>query len=195
MAAMETKRLALLGLLVVTLIILIFIFFQSTGSERIKKASTVSLPESGGLKVNSQQTKSTKLFFLSEEDSMLHSEEREIVDSPSLVNQAKQVIEELLKGSQNNAVSPFPPETKLREIYFTEEGIAYVDFSKEIQERHPSGSMAEIATVYSVVNSLTYNFKSIKRVFILIDGGEKETLGGHIDLSRPLLPYYDLIAN
>jgi hypothetical protein len=52
-----------------------------------------------------------------------------------------------------------------------------------------------MGTVFAVVNTLTYNFKSIKRVFILIDGSEKETLAGHIDLSRPLLPRYDLVSN
>ena len=72
--------------------------------------------------------------------------------------------------------------------------MAYVDFSKEIQEKHLRGSSAEMATVFSIVNSLAYNFKSIKKVFILIDGVEKETLGGHISLSHPFLPQYDLVA-
>jgi hypothetical protein len=31
-------------------------------------------------------------------------------------------------------------------------------------------------------------------VGILVDGGERETLGGHIDLSRPLVPQYALVA-
>jgi spore germination protein GerM len=76
----------------------------------------------------------------------------------------------------------------------TRSGVAYVDFSKDIVEKHLSGSSAEISTIYSVVNSLAYNFDSIKRVFILIEGREKETLGGHISLSKAFLPLYDLIA-
>ncbi len=73
--------------------------------------------------------------------------------------------------------------------------MAYVDFSEEIVEKHLSGSSAEISTIFSVVNSLAYNFDAIEKVFILIEGQERETLGGHINLSRPFLPLYDLIAN
>jgi spore germination protein GerM len=134
------------------------------------------------------------LFFLSEKDTYLHSEKREIDADVSLVRQAKLAVEELLKGSQLGYISPFPPQTKLRELHVTRSGVAYVDFSKDIVEKHLSGSSAEISTIYSVVNSLAYNFDSIKRVFILIEGREKETLGGHISLSKPFLPLYDLIA-
>jgi hypothetical protein len=72
--------------------------------------------------------------------------------------------------------------------------MAYVDFSKEIQDKSLSGSEAEMAAVYSIVNSLTYNFKSIKKVLILVDGEEAETLAGHINLSKPFAPDYSLIA-
>jgi hypothetical protein len=51
-----------------------------------------------------------------------------------------------------------------------------------------------MSTIYSVVNSLSYNLKPIKKVFILIDGGEKKTLGGHIDLTSPFQPIYDIVA-
>jgi hypothetical protein len=47
--------------------------------------------------------------------------------------------------------------------------------------------MMELASIYSVVNSLTQNVSGINRVQILIEGAEAETLAGHIDLSRPLV--------
>jgi hypothetical protein len=37
----------------------------------------------------------------------------------------------------------------------------------------------EQATVYSIVNSLTYNLPEIRQVKILIGGAEVETLAGH----------------
>ena len=46
--------------------------------------------------------------------------------------------------------------------------------------------MNELATVYSVVDSLTYNLPEIKEVKILIGGVEKETLAGHCLLLLPL---------
>lgn len=192
---MDTKRLVLLGVIVATVIILAVVFFRSGGEEKIKQVP-VEPPKDEAMSTEKLPPKKTiTLFFLSEDDDFLHPEEREILDNPSVAHLASITIEELLKGSRNGSPSSFPEETKLRELFVTREGIAYVDFSGEISDRHISGSSAEIHTVFAVVNSLTYNFKSIKRVFILIEGIERETLAGHIDLSRPLLPRYDLIAN
>lgn len=191
---MGKKRVATLGFLFVVLMILVVVFFLSGIKEKIIPSAPTSPPEVEPLPVQPGQTRSVVLFFLSEEDTLLHPEQREIPADLSVVRQAKQTIEELIKGSRKGYISPFPPEAKLRELYVTEEGVAYVDFSKDIVEKHLSGSSAEISTIFSVVNSLAYNFDDIEKVFILIEGREKETLGGHINLSRPFLPLYDLIA-
>lgn len=191
---MSGKKLALLAFLFILLIVLAVYFFRGGGKEKIKQSLTTPVQELEALSKKPKEMKKIALFFLSEEDTYLHREERDISAGSSIVHQAKQTIEELIKGSQKGYLSPFPPETKLRELFVTEEGVAYVDFSKDILEKHLSGSSAEISTIFSIVNSLTYNFRSIKKVFILIDGGEKDTLGGHINLSRPFLPQYDLIA-
>jgi spore germination protein GerM len=191
---MDRKRLTILGFLFVFLVVLVFIFFKTGVREKIRPSPLVPTPESMELPGKPGARIEIVLFFLSEKDTYLHSEKREIDADVSLVRQAKLAVEELLKGSQLGYISPFPPQTKLRELHVTRSGVAYVDFSKDIVEKHLSGSSAEISTIYSVVNSLAYNFDSIKRVFILIEGREKETLGGHISLSKPFLPLYDLIA-
>lgn len=191
---METKRILILGPLFILLVVLVVLFFRSGGEEKIKPSAEFTSPELELLSKKPGETRKIILFFPSEEDSLLHKEEREMLADASLVQEAKQTIEELLNGSKNGYLSPFPQETKLRELFVTKEGVAYVDFSREIQEKHLSGSSSEMATVFSIVNSLAYNFNSIKKVFILIDGGEKETLGGHINLLRPFLPQYDLVA-
>jgi germination protein M len=192
---MDAKKMTTLGALVVVLLILAVVFFRSGGEEKIRHALDEPPQETDSISEEPLQTRSITLYFLSENDNNLHSEKREILDHSSIVHQAIQSIDELLKGSQNGLLSPLPEGTKLREFFLTKRGVAYVDFSGEIREEHLSGSSAEMGTVFAVVNTLTYNFKSIKRVFILIDGSEKETLAGHIDLSRPLLPRYDLVSN
>lgn len=191
---MELKKIILLGVLFIILIVMSLIFFLSDGEEEIipaqkLAASSLEPQESGQI-----ETEIVSLFFLSEEDGLLHPEEREIIVSPSLHIKARMIIEELINGSQNGLISPFPPETELREFFLSTEGTAYVDFSRSFQVDHPSGASAEIATVYSVVNTLIFNIDTIKKVFILIDGGEKETLSGHIDLTRPFVPKFDLIV-
>ncbi len=191
---METKKYVILGALFAALIILIVLLFTG-GIEKKTKLSLPSIPESETSSEVIPESKTITLFFLSEEDGLLHGEEREILSNSSLIFEIKQTIEKLLVGSDNGYISPFPPESRLREIFMTEEGIVYVDFSREIQFEHLSGTTAEISTVYSVVNSLAFNFKSVKKVFILVDGNEKETLKGHVDISRPLVPMYNLISN
>ncbi len=191
---MDTKKYVTLGAFFAAFVFLIVLLFTG-GIEKKKKLPLPSIPDT---EISSEVTPEPKiitLFFLSEIDGLLHGEEREILSNSSLIFEIKQTIEELLVGSDNGHLSPFPPESRLREVFITEEGIVYVDFSKEIQDEHLSGATAEISTVYSVVNSLAFNFESIKKVFILVDGNEKETLKGHVDISRPLVPMYNLISN
>lgn len=192
---MDAKRIVTLGALVVVLLVLTVIFFRNGGEEKIRHSLDEPPQETGNISEEPSQTRAITLYFLSEDDNFLHPEKREILDHASMDHQAIQSIEELLKGSQNGLLSPLPAGTELREFFITKRGVAYVDFSGEIRDEHLSGTSAEMATVFAVVNTLTYNFKSIKKVFILIDGIEKETLAGHIDLSRPLLPRYDLVSN
>lgn len=191
---MNTKKTITLAALSLLLVVLMLLFFLGGKDREID--SELSLAEEAselGLE-EERETQTISLFFLSHHDRRLHPEEREIYADIPLVKQVQQTLEELIRGSLNGGVSPLPEDTRLREVFLTRRGIAYVDFSRDIQDKHPSGSAAEMATVYAIVNSLTHNFKAIRRVFILVDGGERETLCGHIDLSRPILPRYDLIA-
>jgi spore germination protein GerM len=183
---------SLFGLSVIVVIVLAVVLFRGESGEKIKAALEVSPVESEAEPVPPGKTRTVTLFFLSEEDSLLHAEEREILADSSLTGEAEQVVEELIKGSEKGLVNPLPPETRLRQIFVTKEGVAYVDFSKDIMENHPSGSSAELGTVYSIVNTLAYNFKPIKKVFILVEGSEKETLGGHINLNQAFVPQFSL---
>jgi spore germination protein GerM len=191
---MDKKRLAIFGILFVITIVLV-ILFLNLGDE-VKPKPTTPLPSD---QVESSQEPRESviitLFFTSEDDGLLHREEREIIEESSQDALAKRIVEELFKGSRRGYLSPIPPETQLRELFVTRDGVAYVDFSRDITDNHLSGSSAEISTIYSVVNSLSYNLKSVKKVFILIDGGERKTLGGHIDLTQAFLPQYDIVAN
>ena len=184
----------LFGLSLIAVLVLAAVLFRGMGGEKIKPALELSPAESPPEPAAAQPAKTVRLFFLSEDDSLLHPEQREIQAGPSIVEEAEQVVKELIRGSDKGYISPLPPETKLRQLFVTKDGVAYVDFSREIMEKHPSGSSAELATVYSIVNTLAYNFKPIKRVFILVEGSEKETLSGHINLSQPFVPLNSLNA-
>jgi spore germination protein GerM len=185
---------SLFGLSVIVVLVLAVVLFRGEGGEKIKAVAEVVPAETEPEPVSPGKARTVTLFFLSEDDSLLHPEEREILADSSIVGEAKQVVEELIRGSERGLVNPLPPETRLRQLFVTKEGVAYLDFSKDIIEKHPSGSSAELGTVYSIVNTMVYNFKPIKKVFILVEGSEKETLGGHINLSQAFVPQFSLNA-
>lgn len=189
----DIRRVALIVFLAVVVLVLAVVFFRSGEPEQIKAKRQASAGEPGRPAVATPESRVITLFFLSDEDNLLHPEERTIPASASPAEEASAVIRELIKGSNGSLISALPPGTRLRRLFITKEGIAYVDFSKEIAGR-PSGSSEELAAVYSVVNTLAYNFKSIKKVFFLVEGAERETLGGHVNLGEAFVPQFSLDA-
>jgi|GEM_PF-733575 len=150
-----------------------------------------------GYKYRQDKTILTKreitLFFPSYKDGLLHRESRRIYDTESPTDQAKQAINELIKGSQSNLGRIIPSKTKLREVYLDSHGVAYVDLNGEVTGYLNGGTENEILFIYSIVNTLTENFRKIKRVRLILDGREVQTLRGHVDLSIPLVNRADLI--
>jgi hypothetical protein len=76
--------------------------------------------------------------------------------------------------------------TKLRAVFISETGQAYVDLSKDVSSAHTGGTLDEMLTIYTLVNALTENLPAITAVQLLVDGKEVETLAGHVNLRRPL---------
>lgn len=120
------------------------------------------------------------LYVLGSSGQSLATETREIPYEPSPQLQAKRVIELLLERSQ-----AIPRGVRLRELFITSQGIAYVDLSNEVVANHPGGSSAEELTVFSLTSTLIANFPAIKAVKILVEGREVQTLAGHLDLTVP----------
>ncbi len=191
----NNKTFIVLGFLAVILVGLVIIFFTGGEKEKIRHQIEVTpaKPQASPAGEASER-KTVTLFFLSDDDDLLHREEREIAAGPSVGEEALRALQELVKGSTHDLVAPLPAETKIRQVFVSKEGVAYVDFSRDIVEKFSYGSTSELAAVFAVVDTLAFNFKSVKKVAFLVEGTEKETLGGHIDLSRPFLPDFSLVA-
>ncbi|MCR4409426.1 MAG: GerMN domain-containing protein [Candidatus Saccharicenans sp.] len=189
----KKKKLATLFILLAVLAIVVLVFFFGGRREKIKHQTGPAVSATGSGQVQGVKTKRVTIFFLSENDNLLHPEEREIQQG-TLNEEARAVVEEIIRGSRSGLLNTVPETTRLRQVFVTSDGTAYVDLSRQILEASYYGSSGEMAAVYSIVNSLTYNFKGIKRVSLLVEGNERETLGGHIDLSRPFSPDYSLVA-
>lgn len=131
---------------------------------------------------------SVKLFFEAPDQPALVIEERTVELSQDLASQIRSVVEELIRGSEQNLVAPLDQSTKVLSVFVSGRGIAYVDLSKEATRGGGGGSQGELLTVYAIVNSIAANFPAVRRVQLLIDDRPSETLAGHVDLSRPLPP-------
>jgi spore germination protein GerM len=129
------------------------------------------------------------LYFPSATDDRLVAETREIVDTARPAERGTQVLVELLAGPKSKDALPAVPEgTTLRRLWIAKSGIAWADFSDDLETGLKGGSSDELLAVYAIVNSLTASVPQIKRVGVLVGGKERETLAGHVDIRRPLPP-------
>ena len=147
------------------------------------KPLSVKKPEK---KVAVKEKKVVTLFFSEEEGEYLVEEKREILKTGRFEEEAKETVVELIKGPKGRLIPALPPHTRLLTLRMDQNGVAKVNFDQTLSKEHPGGSSAEMLTLYSIVNSLTLNFPQIKRVQILIDGKEAESIAGHISLKQPV---------
>jgi len=189
-----SSRALVLGGLALVLIVLVIIFFAGGGGETVKRVVESAAPREPETAAAEPALKTVTLFFIADADDLLHKETREIVAGPTEADEAERALAELIRGSEEGFVSPLPTGTRVRQVFIAKDGLATVDFSRDIAENLSYGSTSELATVYAVVNTLVYNFKPVKKVVLLVEGAERETLGGHVDLSRAFFPDYSLVA-
>jgi spore germination protein GerM len=105
-------------------------------------------------------------------------------DSPAV--QARRIVEAQVQAPAKGTLTAIPAGTKVRSVYLTARGEAYLDLSADVARGHTGGSLDEALAVFALVNALTVNLPDITAVQILIDGKEVDTLAGHIDLRHPL---------
>lgn len=126
----------------------------------------------------------------------LVAESREIFDTATPGDQVKQIVADLLSDpSHEKARRAVPAGTLLRQVYVLDEGVAWLDFSSDLTDNLPGGSMSELLTVYAIVDSVVANVPNVRRVGILIEGHQVETLNGHLSLKQPLRPNYSLVLD
>ena len=124
--------------------------------------------------------------FLVPEKRFVPKEER-----PSALG--KEIVRALIDGSKTGLVNTFPDKTDVQYVKIDGE-MAVVDFGKALVRNHPGGGSAEMATIFSLTNTLSENIPAVKRVKILVAGKEVSSIKGHIDTRAPFTPNRDLIV-
>jgi spore germination protein GerM len=153
---------------------------SSRATTRAVAAASPTAPAAPGRKIKA------RLFYVADDGMRLTSIERDIAYGEGAVEQAREIIAAQIAPVVEPLVSAIPPQTKLRAVFITESGEAYVDLSGEVKSAHPGGTVNELLTVYTVVNALTANLPAVNAVQVLVEGKEVDTLSGHVDLRHPL---------
>ncbi len=140
------------------------------------------------------RTVTVEIYFPSALSDGLVGEFRQIFDTVTPGDRAKQIIADLISGPTSaDCLRAVSPSTRLRQVYVLADGTAYLDFSSGLTEGIGGGSMMELLTVYAIVDSVAFGVREVQRVGILVNGRPLETMNGHLDLSRPLKPNSRLI--
>lgn len=174
----------LLGIIVVALVCA-GIYFLKVFQGKPKKSGKTIFSETVPKISEKDEKMKISLYFASLDGEHLVVESREIYKTASEIDQIKQAVIELIRGSNKDLVPVIPDGTTLKEVYLDKNGTAYVDFSIELVKNHPGGSSGEIVTIYGIVNTLCANFYDVKNVKILVEGKEIETISGHLDTRYP----------
>jgi germination protein M len=120
-----------------------------------------------------------KLYFAKYEDNLayLTPEFRPVVNDADFY---KRIVLEIVKGPTDAQTYPTIPSTVKVNSVTVKNGLAIVDFSKEIITdtlEIPHSSTTEVLAIYSIVDTLT-EFKEIMKVRITIEGKQKGLIDG-----------------
>jgi germination protein M len=131
------------------------------------------------------QTVRVTVFFPGKEDEKLHAEERDIPRPAGASAYLRALFAELERGpTREGLVAALPLKIQLRNAFLLADGVAVLDLGLEA----PSlGSTEELAIVAALVDTVLQNVADTTRVRLLVNGEPAETLGGHVDLTHPLL--------
>jgi len=126
------------------------------------------------------------LFFPDQNGQFLHPEERDVPKPAGGAAFLRSLFDELRKGPQHEGLmGAMPDKMHLRNAFLLPEGQAVLDLA--VDSGLAFGSDEELAIVASLVDTVLQNVAETSRVRILVNGEPAETLGGHVDLTRPLL--------
>ncbi|HEY3204648.1 MAG TPA: GerMN domain-containing protein [Thermoanaerobaculia bacterium] len=132
------------------------------------------------------ETVRVTLYFPDQNGLLLHAEERDIPKPSGGSSFLKALFAELQKGpTREGLIAAIPAKMQLRNAFLLREGEAVLDLA--VDAGLTFGSDEELSIVASLVDTTLQNVAETSRVRILINGEPAETLGGHVDLTRPLL--------
>jgi Sporulation and spore germination len=153
---------------------------------RVTPAATGAMtPLPGGGTARGETVRVT-LFFADSQAGKLHTEERDIAKPAGAGAFLEALFAELSRGPTSpGLVGVLPQKIQLRNGFLMPGGLVVLDLA--VDSGLSFGSAEELSIVASLVDTVLQNVANSQRVRILVNGEPAESLGGHVDLTRPLL--------
>jgi hypothetical protein len=133
------------------------------------------------------------IYFSDQQERFLRPEKRFVFKEEDVASQTKEIVKALLEGSKAGLVNTFPHGVAVKDVKIVDKEIAFVSFSKSLTKLHPGSCASEMATIYSLTDSITENIPGIKKVKILVEGKEIPSIKGHISTRKAFSPDLELI--
>jgi spore germination protein GerM len=131
------------------------------------------------------ETVRVTLFFSDASEGKLHPEERDIAKPAEPGAFLRALFEELARGPRRpGLIGVLPPRIQLRNGFLMPSGEVVLDIA--VDSSLSFGSAEELSIVSSLVDTTLQNVANTQSVRILVNGEPAESLGGHVDLTRPM---------
>lgn len=157
------------------------------GSNKAQESHNTSVASSSNTEAQAPEKKaesamSMTLYYPDDSGMKLIAVKRDVKPSP---DKYVAVMKSLMSGTDKKGTVDIIPKTaKLRSVK-VKDGVAKVDFSRELIKDFNGGSTGEEMLVGSIVDTLT-EFSEVKKVQILVEGKPVDTIAGHMDTEKPL---------
>ena len=130
-------------------------------------------------------TEEVILYFAQPDATAVSPEQRNIIVSPEtgIEGRIRLVVEELIRGpEQTNLIRTIPAEARVLGVTVND-NTATINFSEEMQTRHPGGAAGENMTILSIANTVT-EFPGIEFVMMQVEGAPMNI--EHVVLDAPV---------
>jgi len=180
----------IIGVTVMVAVVLAMSFYAwhmrggAAGVETAASAQPVAPPVTG-------PTEQVTLCIAYDDDGILRARSARIPLPAGRQERAEDLLRALLNiYLDKNSPHPLGAGSEIRGVYLVDPGLAVIDLNSAFADQHRSGVLVEELTMASLVQTLAANIPGITRAKILVEGKDRDTLAGHVDLTN----FYDVAA-